>query len=638
MDSKYAGLRVTLVQMPKWSNQTPPYTLALLTGILRTSGFSVCPKDYEADLYRQIDAEDRALWTEGYSGYWNHAETYEKLLAKYGPLFDAMVDDILNEDPHVVGFSVKTWSLAFSREAARRIKAKRKEVYIIFGGPEMNRPPEEHMIDHPEIDAVCRQEADNSFPSFLRKFMDHGFSPRDEPGFAYRNEDGSIRDCGLIKEAPCVDEIPYVDYSDFDFSKYMEPDSITLVLSRGCIFRCSFCAESPSYLKYRSYSADRIVGELKHVLAQVKPSGPVKVEFNDSLLNGDLDALEGFCDRLISDDALKIEWGGMMALRKQMSDPLIAKLAEAGCVDVFFGMESASPRVLKLMRKTHDPETASRIIKSMHAHKIDVTLSVIVGHPGETEKEFHETLTFLRHHAKLVKHIMMHALAVCAGSQIANHPDRFDVDPASITSSETQAWVGDSGLNTQQIRLDRLFIAQHLLSGKLVDYGGAMDRDKDAYNPLDAVAEENHRNLTALLKVIRNVEVDIDNALPEKEVGWIDSARPAGDQAGIVLSGWAKDPGSSAPATYIILVDGRRRIVAITLVRNARRDVALALGNMATCLYGWELPIRHQEIEAEPDSYLLCAYTPEDNRAYALRGTDLFRSALKSRGSGSEAS
>ncbi|MBU0755002.1 MAG: radical SAM protein, partial [Planctomycetes bacterium] len=519
MDSNDSPLRVSLIQMPRWSIQTPPFTLALLTGILRKEGFTVFPKDYEIEFYHRVDEGDRQSWANDGSLDWNDPKVYRGLIAKYDAFFDLIADDILKDTPRVIGFTVRTWSSLFSCEVAQRVKQRNSGVHIVFGGPEMNRDQRLFLEQHPEVDAICRQEGDLSFPSYLKKFETNAYEPAPEPGFFYRDKAGKIVDCGPILEIPQTGDIPFADYSDFDFSKYTDANSVTLIMSRGCIFRCSFCAESACFLKYRSYPARRIVDEFKHVLGHSNVRTPVKLNFNDSLLNGDLKALEEFADQVINDPGLKAQWYCMMALRKEMSDELIEKLAKAGCRNVFFGMESASPKVLKMMRKTHDPETASRLIRKMHEQGIEVCLSIIVGHPGEGESEFYETLNFLRKHAKFVKHILLHPLTLCAGSALSKNLEKYQVDPATVSGNETIHWVGDQGTNTLEVRLNRLFVAQHLLAGKLIDYGGAMDRDADNYHPLEELSREHTKDLEALGRLVRQVRVNEIDETPDPDVG-----------------------------------------------------------------------------------------------------------------------
>lgn len=435
--------------MPRWTIETPPFAIALLTGILRQHGFTVFPRDYDVEFYRAVDDADRWAWTGGENPVdWGNPVVFQEMCKRYDHLFEACVEDVLEDEPDVVGFSVKVWSLEFSRELARRIKARRPDVYVIFGGPEMNKGPEHHLDDHPEVDAICRQEADVSFPAFLKTYVENGRVPGDEPGFAYRDEGGATVDCGLIQRPPGVDDFPFADDSDFDFEKYTEPSLVNLVLSRGCIFRCTFCSEAPAFMKFRSYDADRIISEVDHVRATTNIREPIRVHFNDSLLNGDPKALEGLADRILERGDRPFEWGGMMAPRKQMTDEMVDKIARAGCGWTFVGMESGSQAVIRLMKKAHDLDTAKRLTSAMHEAGMKVTVSIVTGYPGEGEREFYETVDALLQIAPNVDHVMLHTLSLSTGSILTNAPERFGVYVSTVSGNECLDLVGDEGKNT----------------------------------------------------------------------------------------------------------------------------------------------------------------------------------------------
>lgn len=160
-------LRVSLVQMPRWSIRTPPFAIALLTGILRGQGFTVFPKDFDIEFYRRVDPTDCWAWTGEEPVDWGHPEAFGRVLEKYEHLFEEAAEEILADRPQVVGFSVKVWSLEFSREVARRIKRLAPEVFLVFGGPDTNKGPEEHWTVTPRsMRAVVRRPTFRCLPSW----------------------------------------------------------------------------------------------------------------------------------------------------------------------------------------------------------------------------------------------------------------------------------------------------------------------------------------------------------------------------------------------------------------------------------------------------------------------------------------
>ncbi len=377
-------MKISLVQAPRWSIHTPSYAIALLTGVLRSYGFTVFPKDFDVVFHRAVSAEDRRYWLDAHSDFWNEDDRVTQLIAKYEAVVEGLVADILRDGPDVVGFSVKAWSRAFSIALAQRIRRRAPQVRVIFGGPQCNVWDAALFLpEHPEVDALCRQEADLSFPRFLKAMEGNRGTMQPEPGFAFRGADGRVVDGGPLQEIPQPVDIPFADYSDFDFPSYQNPRAITMLLSRGCINRCSFCVEAAAFLRFRPYPAERVFAEMRHHAQRAGNRQPLHLFLNDSLLNGDIPQLERLAELLIAHrDEFRVTWGGMMFVREQMTDDLIEKLVRAGLTNVLFGLESGSPVVLARMHKAFRLETAERILASCRRHRLQITVHGHLWPPG----------------------------------------------------------------------------------------------------------------------------------------------------------------------------------------------------------------------------------------------------------------
>ncbi len=70
-------------------------------------------------------------------------------------------------------------------------------------------------------------------------------------------------------------------------------------------------------------------------------------------------------------------------------------MKRSGCSSLNFGLESGSPRVIKLMRKNFDLNVAKRVIRDAFEAGIESYLFLIIGFPGETVADFVETLLFV---------------------------------------------------------------------------------------------------------------------------------------------------------------------------------------------------------------------------------------------------
>ena len=111
----------------------------------------------------------------------------------------------------------------------------------------------------------------------------------------------------------------------------------------------------------------------------------------------------------------------MMFVREELTDELVGKLAQSGLVEVFFGLESGSEAVLRRMRKRLRLDTARQVFRRFHERGVSVTASVIFGHPGETEAEFHKSLHFLRANADCVDRYLLNYLGLYGECDIHIH-------------------------------------------------------------------------------------------------------------------------------------------------------------------------------------------------------------------------
>jgi hypothetical protein len=471
-------MKISLVQAPFWSIDTPSYAVALLTGNLRSRGFTVFPKDFDVPFYRAVGDEERALWRHENARFWNEEELVKQMIADHGSAIDALVEQILADEPQLVGFSVKCWSLWFSLAMAQRIKRISPRVRVVFGGPQMSLgSPRGFLEETPAVDAICLREADLSFPRFLEKMEANGDRFAAEPGFLFRDEGGQIVDCGPLQEIPKPAEIPFADYAGYDFSPYIESQAITMELSRGCINRCSYCCEAPSFLRYRAYPAQRVFDEIAYHWDRVSLKKPMRIFFNDSLLNGNMRELERLADLLIAArDRIQVQWGGMMFIRDELTDAMADKLVAAGLNNVLFGLESGSPVVLEKMRKRFKLDTAEKVFQRFHQRGVAVVASVIFGHPGETEAEFYRSLNFLRANADNVDKFLLNYLGLYGDNDIRANPVKYGLDPATLSAND---WVSDGGQNTFAIRNQRVNLARATLGAKVPDIGGFFEDGRE---------------------------------------------------------------------------------------------------------------------------------------------------------------
>ncbi|HNW43827.1 MAG TPA: radical SAM protein [Elusimicrobiales bacterium] len=161
--------------------------------------------------------------------------------------------------------------------------------------------------------------------------------------------------------------------------------------SRGCKFNCSYCC-FPGKAGQVFRPVRDVVDEM--LLANDK-FGIRRFEFMDSAITSDPDFILGLCAAL-SAGGRNFRWKCFARPDAFDKDPeLAAKMAAAGCTNVFMGIESINDVILSLMRRGMTRESIERGLDRAFAAGIGVHGNFIIGFPGETEATVRETMAFV---------------------------------------------------------------------------------------------------------------------------------------------------------------------------------------------------------------------------------------------------
>jgi radical SAM superfamily enzyme YgiQ (UPF0313 family) len=142
---------------------------------------------------------------------------------------------------------------------------------------------------------------------------------------------------------------------------------------------------------FRARSPKNVVDELELFKKLYKPDA---FTFHDETFTTDKDRAIAICDE-IKRRKIYIPWDCSTRVDR-VSEDLFAKMKEAGCQLVSFGAESGSQEILNKMRKGTTVEQNARAIEMVKKAGMTVTVSMIIGYPGETEETIEQTLDFVR--------------------------------------------------------------------------------------------------------------------------------------------------------------------------------------------------------------------------------------------------
>jgi hypothetical protein len=181
--------------------------------------------------------------------------------------------------------------------------------------------------------------------------------------------------------------------------------------------------------------------------------------FCDLLVNGNIRELDKLCDLIIASGHALV-WYGSARARREMTPELLSTMKRAGCTALTYGIESFSPRVMRLMNKDSDVGMIREVLRATHEAGIRTQVNVVVGFPGETESEFRQTTQFIKDNRQVIDAIgSVSTCAIINGADCMEHPERYGV--CTRGEIDSSYWRSIDGSNTYVVRKRR---AQELLS------------------------------------------------------------------------------------------------------------------------------------------------------------------------------
>jgi anaerobic magnesium-protoporphyrin IX monomethyl ester cyclase len=274
---------------------------------------------------------------------------------------------------------------------ARRLKGACD--LLVAGGPLPTLCPEDFLED---FDVVAIGEGEETMRNLVDTF-ENGHSLSTVKGIAYKRHKS---DCKVIYTPPReliedLDILPFPARDDFDNDAYKRHyfkkfgyTITSLITSRGCPFHCDFCSRAVFGNKFRTRSPWNIVNEMEII----KKLGYDRIWFSDDCFTLNRKRLLSICDEIIQ-RGLGINWECLSRV-DAVDEETAVKMKEAGCVRVFFGLESGNDSILALMNKQASVSQGKSAVLTFKKAGIEVGAFFIVGYPGETDKTILDTVRF----------------------------------------------------------------------------------------------------------------------------------------------------------------------------------------------------------------------------------------------------
>jgi hypothetical protein len=308
-------------------------------------------------------------------------------------IYGECAERILEESPHLVGFSAQCTTYPAVIQVSKIIRGKDPAVKIVIGGHNASFVDRMTLERFSFVDAIVRGEGEVTFKELVDAYGADK-APEGVAGVTYRQGKDIVRNepRGLIAH---LDGLPLPDYSFLPpFSAYRDacqlPRSIAILeVGRGCPYRCIYCSESLMWRrKTRTFSVLRLVEEMENLY---KNMGAECFLLAYDQFTARKDFVESFCRQLIARGMNHLPWYCISRLDSVDAD-LLALMKRAGCESMCYGIDSGSKKTLSFIRKNIDPGILYRRIMETAEQGIIPTLSFVIGFPEEAREDIDETL------------------------------------------------------------------------------------------------------------------------------------------------------------------------------------------------------------------------------------------------------
>ena len=350
--------------------------------------------------------------------------------------------------PDVLGLSAMT---PVADVAARAIRLARPHVgRIVLGGPHPTAVGDSIFLEMPELDATVVGEGEPVILPLLDWWN----------GGALGAPPAGVRVDGqpyTKASPPNPSNLPFParDLLPNHAYRYLFATRRgfgTMISSRGCPFRCTFCDKSVGGSRWRARSATDVVDEMVEVNRRYNTGF---INFYDDNFTIRRDRVMQISEEILRRN-LNIEWkceGRVDSVDIEM----LRLMRRAGCRVVSYGVESANPETLSLLRKDITVEQAEAAFSVTREAGLRSLAYMILGAPGEDEKAVQQSIDFCRNIG--ANYVQFSTLSAMPGTPLfaeytprhsvmnpldadASRPTVTDMDPVVLGKLVRQAWTG----------------------------------------------------------------------------------------------------------------------------------------------------------------------------------------------------
>jgi anaerobic magnesium-protoporphyrin IX monomethyl ester cyclase len=302
--------------------------------------------------------------------------------------FEEVKSEIGKRQPDIVGITSTTLTYKSGLQVAKTAKQTCPKCLTLMGGSHVTFWDKEALQECPELDVVVRKEGENTLLELVQK-LDACKSIHNVIGTTCRKDGKVVRnpDRPYIED---IESLPFPAHNLWPLESLRKYGTIVypVMTSRGCVYWCDFCTAVRMFGRsYRMRSPKNVVDEIEFLH---KTYDANQFTFYDDAFTVDQDRTAEICSE-IRRRKLKIKWDCETRV-DMVTKELLGKMRDAGCIAVWFGVESGSQRVIDAMGKGFSLAQSMKAFQWAKDVGLMTVASAILGFPGETKESALETI------------------------------------------------------------------------------------------------------------------------------------------------------------------------------------------------------------------------------------------------------
>lgn len=317
-------------------------------------------------------------------------------------------------NPDVVAITATTPMICRAMKIVDFVKENYPDVPVIIGGNHVTPTPKQSAREI-NADVIVVGEGEVTFLELVQLIkkgnLKHSFLKKVN-GVCYRKG----KEIVLTEPRPFInnlDVIPFPARDLIDMEYYINSDNIMtgkiwkltqMMTGRGCPYNCVFCT-CPLVHKHmtRFHSSKYVIEEMKYLIKKYRVEA---IKIMDDSFTINKKRAEEICKLIIENGLNKKVAFGIQSRADQIREndrEFLGLLKRANCVEIGFGFESGSPKILKFLKaNTTTVEDNERVIRLVKEAGIGVFGNFMMGTVGETYEDIMMTVNFIKKHGKMI--------------------------------------------------------------------------------------------------------------------------------------------------------------------------------------------------------------------------------------------